>query len=99
MSDPAVQMVLEMMQYMASLKVPWPCLAESFPILAQLADFTCPWNETLSNMLHITVPNFSAEASEQHESLFTSAMRAKTRYEKGTLPNCLAKKLWTNAKT
>jgi hypothetical protein len=45
MNDPAVQMVLEMMQYMASLNVPGRFLAESFPILAKLPDFLAPWKK------------------------------------------------------
>lgn len=43
MNDPAVQMVLEMMQYMASLNVPGRFLAESFPVLAKLPDWIAPW--------------------------------------------------------
>jgi hypothetical protein len=43
MNDPAVQMVLEMMQYMASLNVPGRFLAESFPILAKFPDWMAPW--------------------------------------------------------
>jgi len=45
MNDPAVQMVLEMMQYMASLNVPGRFLAESFPILAKFPDFMSPWKK------------------------------------------------------
>lgn len=45
MNDPAVQMVLEMMQYMASLNVPGRFLAESFPILAKFPDFMAPWKK------------------------------------------------------
>jgi hypothetical protein len=43
MNDPAVQMVLEMMQYMASLNVPGRFLAESFPIMAKFPDWLAPW--------------------------------------------------------
>jgi hypothetical protein len=45
MNDPAVQMVLEMMQYMASLNVPGRYLAESFPVLAKFPDFLAPWKK------------------------------------------------------
>jgi hypothetical protein len=45
MNDPAVQMVLEMMQYMASLNVPGRFLAESFPILAKFPDWMSPWKK------------------------------------------------------
>jgi len=45
MNDPAVQMVLEMMQYMASLNVPGRFLAESFPVLAKFPDLLAPWKK------------------------------------------------------
>jgi hypothetical protein len=49
MNDPAVQMVLEMMQYMASLNVPGRFLAESFPVLAKFPDFLAPWKKEVKS--------------------------------------------------
>ena len=49
MNDPAVQMVLEMMQYMASLNVPGRFLAESFPVLAKFPDFLAPWKKDVKS--------------------------------------------------
>ena len=60
MNDPAVQMVLEMMQYMASLNVPGRFLAESFPILAKFPDFLSPWKREVKQhaAYYGTIPLF-----------------------------------------
>jgi hypothetical protein len=61
MNDPAVQMVLEMMQYMASLNVPGRFLAESFPILAKLPDFFAPWKKQVkANAAYYGIPSENA---------------------------------------
>jgi len=83
MNDPAVQMVLEMMQYMASLNVPGRFLAESIPILAKFPDWLAPWKKDVKQ-----------HAAYYGKFFFTLGMRAKTRYDNGTLPNCFAKQLW-----
>jgi len=48
-----------------------------------------------NDMLSITVPNPRLrDADVAGKFFFTLGMRAKTRYENGTLPNCFAKQLW-----
>jgi cytochrome P450 len=92
MNDPAVQMVLEMMQYMASLNVPGRFLAESFPILAKFPDFLSPWKKDVKT--HAAYYGTSSTSTDAGKFFFSLGMHAKTRYDNGTLPNCFAKQLW-----
>src|SRR5579871_1065815 len=52
-----------------------------------------PGREKLSNMPHITVLSLYLSLTSG-KFFFTLGMRAKTRYDSGTLPNCFAKQLW-----
>src|SRR5271169_6509034 len=70
MNDPAVQMVLEMMQYMASLNVPGRYLAESFPILAKFPDFLAPWKKEVKShaAYYGNTPNSETHVNWQESS-------------------------------
>jgi cytochrome P450 len=94
MNDPAVQMVLEMMQYMASLNVPGRFLAESFPILAKFPDWLSPWKREVKKNAAYYGRDIRWKILTEGKFFFTLGMRAKTRYDNGTLPNCFAKQLW-----